>query len=158
MSWRVRKRADEAEGQEVELNEQIDSRPVHLHEPLSPEARRLLDLKVKVHRTLIDRINLSLLDKLSPEQIRAEAGDLIAEILVEEDAALNTRERAQMVTEVLDELLGLKYQLSLGFYRRIGRAVLSFAITENLQNFNNTPDVGVQIGFAYSPALGYGPD
>jgi hypothetical protein len=58
----------------------------------------------------------------------------------------------------LEELLGLKYQLSLGFYRRIGRAVLSFAITENLQNFNNTPDVGMQLGFAYSPVLGYGPD
>jgi len=58
----------------------------------------------------------------------------------------------------LDELLGLKYQLSLGIYRRIGRGVLSFAITENLQNFNNTPDVGMQLGFAYSPALGYGPE
>jgi len=42
-------------------------------------------------------------------------------------------------------------------YRRIGRGVLSFAITENLQNHNNTPDVGMQLGFAYSPALGYGP-
>jgi len=31
--------------------------------------------------------------------------------------------------------------------------VLSFAITENLQNLNNTPDVGVQLGWAYSPAL-----
>jgi len=58
----------------------------------------------------------------------------------------------------LDELLGMKYQLSLGIYRRIGRGVLSFAITENLQNFNNTPDVGMQLGFAYSPALASGPD
>ena len=30
---------------------------------------------------------------------------------------------------------------------------MSFAITENLQNFNNTPDVGLQLGWAYSPAL-----
>lgn len=53
----------------------------------------------------------------------------------------------------LDELLGMKYQLSLGLYRRIGRSVVSFAVTENLQNFNNTPDVGMQLGWAYSPAL-----
>jgi hypothetical protein len=53
----------------------------------------------------------------------------------------------------LDELLGMKYQVSLGFYRRIGRSVVSFAVTENLQNFNNTPDVGVQLGWAYSPVL-----
>jgi hypothetical protein len=53
----------------------------------------------------------------------------------------------------LQELLDVKYQLSLGIYRRFGRAVMSFAITENLQNFNNTPDVGIQLGWAYSPAL-----
>jgi len=53
----------------------------------------------------------------------------------------------------LNELLDTKLQLSLGFYRRIGRSMLSFAITENLQNFNNTPDVGLQLGWAYSPAL-----
>jgi hypothetical protein len=53
----------------------------------------------------------------------------------------------------LNELLDTKLQLSLGFYRRMGRSVLSFAFTENLQNFNNTPDVGLQLGWAYSPAL-----
>jgi hypothetical protein len=35
----------------------------------------------------------------------------------------------------------------------MGRGVLSFAFTENLQNFNNTPDVGLLLGWAYSPAL-----
>lgn len=58
----------------------------------------------------------------------------------------------------LDGLLNVKYQLSLGVYRRFGRGVLSFAFTENLQNFNNTPDAGLQLGFAYSPALALGPD
>jgi hypothetical protein len=55
----------------------------------------------------------------------------------------------------LDELLDMKYQLSIGLYRRFGRGVLSFAFTENLQNFNNTPDVGLQLGWAYSPALAH---
>ena len=54
----------------------------------------------------------------------------------------------------LSELLSTKYQLSLGIYRRLGRGVMSFAITENLQNFNNTPDIGLQLGWAYSPVLG----
>ena len=53
----------------------------------------------------------------------------------------------------LHELLDRKYQLSAGIYHRFGRSVVSFAITENLQNFNNTPDVGLQFGWAYSPAL-----
>jgi hypothetical protein len=53
----------------------------------------------------------------------------------------------------LDELLATKFQGSLGIYHRIGSGLISFAITENLQNLNNTPDIGFQFGFAYSPAL-----
>ena len=53
----------------------------------------------------------------------------------------------------LDELLATKYQLSLGFYHRIGAGLISFAVTENLQNLNNTPDIGFQLGFAFSPTL-----
>jgi len=51
----------------------------------------------------------------------------------------------------LDELTGAKYQVSLGVRHRIERFLLSFAITENLQNYNNTPDIGVQLGLAYIP-------
>ncbi|MFO7306118.1 MAG: DUF3187 family protein [Gammaproteobacteria bacterium] len=51
----------------------------------------------------------------------------------------------------IDELADNKYQLSLGVQTR-GRNVLwSFAITENISNFSNTPDVGVQLGAAYMP-------
>jgi hypothetical protein len=53
----------------------------------------------------------------------------------------------------LNELLENKYQLSLGAYHRRGSALFSFALTENLQNLNNTPDIGFQMGWAYSPAL-----
>lgn len=51
----------------------------------------------------------------------------------------------------LDELLGEKYQLSLGVRHRIERFLISFAVTENLQNINNTPDIGFQLGLAYIP-------
>ena len=53
----------------------------------------------------------------------------------------------------LDELRATKYQLSLGFYHRMGGGLLSFGITENLQNVDNTPDIGFQLGWAYSPAI-----
>jgi hypothetical protein len=53
----------------------------------------------------------------------------------------------------LKELRATKYQLSLGFYHRMGGGVFSFAITENLQNIDNTPDIGFQFGWAYSPAI-----
>jgi hypothetical protein len=51
----------------------------------------------------------------------------------------------------LAELLGTKYQLSLGVRHRVGGHLISFAMTENLQNINNTPDVGFQIGWSFAP-------
>jgi hypothetical protein len=53
----------------------------------------------------------------------------------------------------LDELLSDKFQLSLGFRHRFDCCLVSFAATENLQNLNNTPDVGFQLGFAWAPRL-----
>jgi len=53
----------------------------------------------------------------------------------------------------LQELLADKFQLSLGFRHRFDCCVVTFAATENLQNLNNTPDVGFQMGFAWVPSL-----
>jgi hypothetical protein len=51
----------------------------------------------------------------------------------------------------LEDLLANKYQLSVGIRHRIGHSVLTFGVTENLQNLNNTPDIGFQLGFAWIP-------
>ena len=48
----------------------------------------------------------------------------------------------------LDELTADKYLLSLGFQTRRGEWFYRFALTENLQNFSNTPDVGVTLSLA----------
>jgi hypothetical protein len=53
----------------------------------------------------------------------------------------------------LDELLSDKFQLSLGIRHRFDSLLTSFAVTENLQNLNNTPDIGFQLGFAWAPTL-----
>jgi hypothetical protein len=51
----------------------------------------------------------------------------------------------------LDELLGTKYQYSIGFRHRRDNMLITFGFTENVQNVNNTPDVGLQLGFAWVP-------
>jgi hypothetical protein len=53
----------------------------------------------------------------------------------------------------LSGLLDPKYQVSAGVRYRIGSSVLTFAISENVFNYQNAPDVGFQIGWAYSPAI-----
>jgi Protein of unknown function (DUF3187) len=51
----------------------------------------------------------------------------------------------------LDELLGEKYQVSFGVRYHTEHFAYTFGFTENLQNLNNTPDIGLQLGVAYVP-------
>jgi hypothetical protein len=51
----------------------------------------------------------------------------------------------------LGELTDDKYQISLGLQTRTPNYLFSFAITENVSNMQNTPDIGVQLGIAYMP-------
>lgn len=72
-----------------------------------PKIERFLALKSTIHRKLLDRINLAMLDKLSRAQVAEEVGEVVLGLLAQEDEALNAKEREQLVEEVLDELLGL---------------------------------------------------
>ena len=54
--------------------------------------------------------------------------------------------------DALDELLATKYQLSLGLRHRRGANLFTFAVTENLHNINNTPDIGFQSGWTFISA------
>nr|WP_298719373.1 DUF3187 family protein [uncultured Steroidobacter sp.] len=56
----------------------------------------------------------------------------------------------------LEELLGDKYQVSVGMRHRRENFLITFGITENLQNVNNTPDIGFQVGLAWIPLKSQG--
>jgi hypothetical protein len=51
----------------------------------------------------------------------------------------------------LDELTGTKYQYSIGLRHRRENWLWTFGFNENVQNVNNTPDVGLQFGVAWIP-------
>ena len=101
--WSV-KRPDE-----VERFETRDPTPrtVLTPAPAASPLDRMIDLKVSIHRSLLDRINLAVLDKLSREQIQGEIGEIVGELLDAQREPLNSRERSALVLDVLDELLGL---------------------------------------------------
>ncbi len=69
--------------------------------------KRALDLKVSIHRALLDKINLSALEQMPREQIRTEITEIIGEILMQRQEPLNRTERSALIDDVLDELLGL---------------------------------------------------
>ena len=68
---------------------------------------KLLDAKVRLHRKLIEEINLSALDKLPEDQIRAQVEPMVTQYVVAERLALNQQELADFVSEILDEMTGL---------------------------------------------------
>jgi hypothetical protein len=53
----------------------------------------------------------------------------------------------------LQELLDNKYQVTAGFRHRMDNFVVEFGMTENVQNINNTPDIGFQLGVAWVPTI-----
>ena len=65
------------------------------------------DIKVSLHERLLDEINLSAIDKLSPEQFADEVGGLIKELLESDKTSLNTKEQKQIISDVIDEIKGL---------------------------------------------------
>src|SRR3569833_1464742 len=76
--------------------------------PASPLlSGKLLDAKVRLHRKLIEEINLSALDKLPEDQIRAQVEPMVTQYVVAERLALNQQELADFVSELLDEMTGL---------------------------------------------------
>jgi pilus assembly protein CpaF len=68
---------------------------------------KLLDAKVRLHRRLIEEINLSALEKLPEEEIRGHIQQLVAQYVLVERLALNTQELNDFVSEILDEMTGL---------------------------------------------------
>jgi pilus assembly protein CpaF len=68
---------------------------------------KLLDAKVRLHRKLIEEINLSALEKLPEEEIRKHVQQLVSQYILVERLALNTQELAGFVNEILDEMTGL---------------------------------------------------
>ena len=104
--WQVRKRGGNALEAEPKTAEEL--RLVTVGDAGAFANRNAhTDLKVELHQRLLDVINLQALDKMSRQQIEAEVGDIVYEELSKQNQALNNQERKALVSDVLDELLGL---------------------------------------------------
>ena len=67
----------------------------------------LHEIKGRVHRRLLERLNLSNLDSLDREQVVGEIRKVVHDLLARETLPLNYDERDELVNQVLDEIFGL---------------------------------------------------
>jgi len=107
--WKVRRGEDAGQASEIEA----------LHVPDDEEQERILfgekdsqreamlDLKVSIHKALLDRLNLGMLDKTPVEQLKNQISAIMPELIADFDQPLNRQERENLLQEVVDELMGL---------------------------------------------------
>ena len=67
----------------------------------------LVDAKVRVHRKLIDELNLSHIEKIPRPELRHQVHGMISDYVASERLPLNAQELSDFVDEVMDELTGL---------------------------------------------------
>jgi pilus assembly protein CpaF len=65
------------------------------------------EMKARLHRAIINRMDLTKLGQLEPEQLHNEVARLAEDLLAAENAPLSTAERDRLVGEVRHELFGL---------------------------------------------------
>jgi pilus assembly protein CpaF len=65
------------------------------------------ELKARLHRSIITRLDLTKLNTLAPDRVRSEVSRLVEELLIAESTALSIIERDRLVSEVHNELFGL---------------------------------------------------
>ncbi|MCR8550076.1 CpaF family protein [Salipiger sp. P9] len=68
---------------------------------------RLGDVKLELHRALLDNLNLAAIDHASERELREEIGAIVAETLQEKGIVLNREERTTLNQELYDEVKGL---------------------------------------------------
>jgi len=70
-------------------------------------ADRSTGLKARIHRRMVERINLASLETVDPERMRGQIRQIIATLLTEESIPLTEAQRLALEAEVLNETFGL---------------------------------------------------
>ncbi|SEN78757.1 CpaF family protein [Palleronia pelagia] len=79
-------------------------------EPVDKEKRRkerLSDIKVSLHKELLDNLNLSALETASDQDLKSEINEIVSESLNEMGVVLNREERTTLNQDLFDEVKGL---------------------------------------------------
>ena len=90
------------------LTNRINSQQTGMGMPSLPvDNSALNDLKARIHRRLINRVDLEKLGKLEADIAREEVRKVLATLLDEENVPINGSERESITTDVLNEIFGL---------------------------------------------------
>ena len=69
--------------------------------------QRMSEIKLELHRALLDNLNLAALEHATEADLRQEINDIAVEILAEKSIVLNREDRMTLNSELYDEVTGL---------------------------------------------------
>ena len=81
--------------------------PVATPAAIVAENRSYQELKSRIHQKLLDRVDLAVMESLSPDRLQEELKVLVERLLSEETLAINEVERKSLVRDIQHEVLGL---------------------------------------------------
>jgi pilus assembly protein CpaF len=92
---------------EVAVNGASLSASIQVETTLDGKPTPFQEMKARLHRAIINRMDLSKLNLLTPQQTHTEVARIAKELLVSEETPLSALERDAMVEEIRHELFGL---------------------------------------------------
>ena len=78
--------------------------------PMDKETKRkarMSEIKLELHRSLLDNLNLSALEHATEQDLRQEINAIAVEVLAEKSIVLNREDRLNLNSELYDEVTGL---------------------------------------------------
>ncbi len=86
---------------------EIEIPPTMVRGALAGDLRRYHELRSRIHKKLLDRIDLRAMETMTAEQVRAELQTAVERLLGEESVPLNEVERRALQSDIQHEVLGL---------------------------------------------------
>ena len=71
------------------------------------DKKQYADLKIHIHQTLLDQIDLEAMENLPPQRLKEELRNLVERLLEDENVVINDIERRNLVRDIQYEMLGL---------------------------------------------------
>jgi pilus assembly protein CpaF len=75
--------------------------------PALTGSSEMYQLKNRIHHNLMEQVNLKILDEYDEQTLRDKLKDVIRDLIEKEDAPLNANEKLLLVTDIINEVLGL---------------------------------------------------
>ena len=95
------------EGEVAEKGFGIDHKSVDQEADGPVHSDSVIDARLRLHRKIIEELNLVALEKMPQDQMRREVKEFVREVTRKERMALNVNEMEELVSDVVDEMIGL---------------------------------------------------